>query len=53
MEGTVAHLLGFAYTSLILVQGSLMFTEVHRNPYWKVFLEVCASFFSFLPSETF
>ncbi len=34
MVATPGHLVGFAYTFLMLVQGSLFFTRVHRNRWW-------------------
>lgn len=40
MESTLGHLLGFLYTFLLMLQGSLMFTRVHVNKYWTVALEL-------------
>ena len=40
MVATTGHLLGFLYTSLLMVQGSLMFTRAHLNKWWTVALEV-------------
>jgi len=40
MESTGGHLLGTLYTTLIMVQGSLMFTRIHLNKWWTGFLEV-------------
>lgn len=37
---TPGHLLGFLYTSLLMVQGSLMFTRAHLNKWWTVALEL-------------
>ncbi len=37
---TPGHLLGFLYTTLLLVQGSLMFTRAHLNKWWTVSLEL-------------
>ena len=39
MEATPGHLLGFLYTFLLLLQGSLFFTRVHLNKYWGFALE--------------
>jgi len=39
IELTSGHLLGILYTLLLLLQGSLMFTQFHRNKYWTVLLE--------------
>ena len=39
-EATTGHLWGFFYTVLLMLQGALMFTRVHTNRYWTVFLEV-------------
>jgi hypothetical protein len=40
MEVTGGHLIGFLYTFLLLVQGSLMFTRAHLNRWWTMALEV-------------
>jgi hypothetical protein len=40
MEGTTGHLVGFLYTFLLMLQGSLMFTRTHLNKYWTFALEV-------------
>lgn len=40
IELTEGHLLGFFYLFALLLQGSLMFTQSHRNRYWTFFLEV-------------
>jgi hypothetical protein len=34
MENTTGHLLGFLYTSLLMLQGSLFFTRIHINKWW-------------------
>ena len=39
-ETTNGHLLGFFYTFLLMVQGSLFFTRAHLNRWWTVSLEV-------------
>ncbi|XP_064646855.1 uncharacterized protein LOC135499822 isoform X2 [Lineus longissimus] len=39
MENTWGHVLGFAHTYMILVQGSLVFTKMHLNKYWRFILE--------------
>lgn len=39
METTPGHLLGFLYTFLLLLQGSLFFTRVHLNKWWGFTLE--------------
>lgn len=39
METTPGHLLGFLYTFLLLLQGSLFFTRVHLNKWWGFALE--------------
>lgn len=36
---TSGHLIGFFYTLLLMLQGSLMFTKIHTNRYWTFFLE--------------
>ena len=40
MENSSGHLIGFFYTFLLMVQGSLFFTRIHVNKYWTVALEV-------------
>jgi hypothetical protein len=40
MEITGGHLLGFLYMFLLLLQGSLFYTRIHLNHYWKVVSEV-------------
>ena len=40
MEITGGHLLGFLYMFLLLLQGSLFYTRIHINNYWKVVSEV-------------
>ncbi len=39
MEPTSGHLIGFLYTFLLMVQGSLMYTRAHVNKYWTFALE--------------
>jgi hypothetical protein len=36
MENTFGHLLGFAHTGLLMLQGSLIYTPIHYNKYWIV-----------------
>ena len=40
MEATPGHLVGFLYTYLLLLQGSLFFTRIHLNSWWKLCLEL-------------
>jgi len=40
MEITGGHLLGFLYMFLLLLQGSLFYTRMHLNNYWKVVSEL-------------
>lgn len=40
MEITGGHLLGFLYMFLLLLQGSLFYTRIHLNHYWKVVSEI-------------
>ncbi len=40
VEMTVGHIAGFAYMSLLLLQGSLFFTRYHINRWWTMSLEV-------------
>ena len=44
MESTSGHLIGFLYTFLLMVQGSLMYTRAHVNKYWTTELEVTVLF---------
>lgn len=40
MEATNGHLLGFFYTFLLLLQGSLFLTRIHVNKWWMFVQEV-------------
>jgi hypothetical protein len=40
MVSTPGHLLGFVYTFFLLLQGSLFFTRMHLNKWWKLVQEV-------------
>ncbi len=40
METTPGHLMGFLYTFLLLVQGSLFLTRIHVNKWWMFIQEV-------------
>ncbi|MCG8353465.1 MAG: hypothetical protein MI924_37340 [Chloroflexales bacterium] len=40
MENSSGHLIGFFYTFLLLLQGSLFFTRIHINRWWTVTLEL-------------
>ncbi len=40
MEATSGHLIGFVYTFLLMLQGSLMFTRSHLNKWWTLSLEL-------------
>ncbi len=40
MEATAGHLIGFFYTFLLLLQGSLFLTRAHTNRWWTVSLEL-------------
>ncbi len=42
--GHLAHIWGFLYMFLLLLQGSLMYTKIHMNKYWTVLLEVLVAF---------
>ncbi|UCH25325.1 MAG: hypothetical protein JSV66_15545 [Trueperaceae bacterium] len=39
-EALSGHLWGFFYTTLLMLQGALMFTRAHTNRYWTFTLEV-------------
>ncbi|XP_050388334.1 uncharacterized protein LOC126807635 [Patella vulgata] len=39
MENTWGHVMGFALTWMIMLQGSLMYTVFHQNKYWRLFVE--------------
>jgi hypothetical protein len=40
MESTVGHVMGFFYTSMMMLQGSLIFTNAHKNRVWTTTIEV-------------
>lgn len=40
MEATSGHLLGFFYTFLLMLQGSLFFTRIHVNKWWMFVQEI-------------
>jgi hypothetical protein len=40
MVATSAHLTGFLYMFLLMLQGSLFFTRIHLNRWWTTLLEV-------------
>jgi hypothetical protein len=44
MEATWGHLIGFVYTSFLMLQGALMLTRAHVNKYWTLALEVMVLF---------
>lgn len=44
MEPTSGHLIGFLYTFLLMLQGSLMFTRAHLNRYWTFVQEILVLF---------
>jgi len=39
MENTWAHTTGFFHVGMLLIQGSMMYTDLHLNKYWKLFNE--------------
>lgn len=39
-EATSGHLIGFFYTLLLMLQGSLFFTRIHTNKWWTLTLEM-------------
>lgn len=39
MEGTMGHLVGFLYMFLLMMQSATLYTRVHLNKYWILFLE--------------
>ena len=39
MENTYGHALGFFHTWIIMLQGSLMYTNLHLNRWWRFVLE--------------
>ena len=44
MEATSGHLIGFLYTFLLMLQGSLFYTRAHLNKYWMVTMELSVMF---------
>lgn len=43
-ENTWAHSFGFFHTAIVLLQGSLIFTELHLNKYWRLLNECWVTF---------
>ena len=44
METTLAHIIGFFYMFLLMIQSSMMFTKVHVNLVWIFVLEILVLF---------
>lgn len=44
MENTPAHLVGFFYMFMLMLQGSLFFTRIHINKYWTFTQEILVLF---------
>jgi hypothetical protein len=40
LVSTPGHLIGFLYMFFLLLQGSLMYTKVHKNRYWTFTMEI-------------
>ena len=40
MVPTLGHLGGFIHVILVMIQGSLFFTKMHLNKYWKFMMEI-------------
>ncbi|XP_078580951.1 uncharacterized protein LOC144864606 isoform X3 [Branchiostoma floridae x Branchiostoma japonicum] len=40
MENTLGHVMGFFHTWILMLQGSLVYTDLHLNRYWRFTLEV-------------
>ncbi|XP_066299985.1 uncharacterized protein [Branchiostoma lanceolatum] len=40
MENTLGHVMGFFHTWILMLQGSLVYTDLHLNRYWRFSLEV-------------
>ncbi|XP_076810433.1 uncharacterized protein LOC143453151 [Clavelina lepadiformis] len=40
MENTWGHTLGFFHTAIVLLQGSLIYTDMHLNRYWRLLNEM-------------
>lgn len=40
MENTYGHALGFVHTWFFMLQGSLMYTQFHKNRWWRLLQEV-------------
>jgi len=43
-ENTWAHTMGFFHTGMVMLQGSLIFTEMHLNKYWRLINEIWVLF---------
>ncbi len=39
-ENTIGHIFGFIYTSLLMLQGTFFYTQLHTNFYWRMVLEL-------------
>jgi hypothetical protein len=52
VELTQGHLAGFSYMMLLFLQGSLFFTNFHKNRWWTVSLEVLFTFHGALVAYT-
>lgn len=39
MEGYLGHLFGFFHVWIVMLQGSLMYTTIHLNKYWRIICE--------------
>ena len=38
-SATAGHMMGFLYTFLLMLQGSLFYNNIHRDKYWTTFME--------------
>ena len=38
-SATTGHMMGFLYTFLLMLQGSLFYNNIHRDKYWTTFME--------------
>lgn len=52
MENTSGHLVGFFYTFLLMLQGSLFLTRIHINKWWMLTQEVTVLFHGTLVAWT-
>ena len=46
MENTYGHAIGICFAWLILIQGSLMYSKMHLNAWWRFFLQLSVAVYA-------